>query len=365
MIHKELFPVYECAGTPYEIGFAHGSQAKAQIDATIDTYKAMFKDYSDIDWKKAKKYARKFIPTIEKYDPDIMEEIKGVAEGSGYDLEDILALNVRSEIVMQGSQVRAMSDGCTTFAFMPDETDTGEVIMGQNWDWKESIQKGCCILKIRQETKPDITMVTEAGIIGKIGLNSAGVGVALNALASDKVVEGEVIPLHIALRGVLNSVTLSDAIRAAGVMNLACCANFTMASAEGQAVAVEIGPGDIDVIYAENGYVTHTNHFYGPRMINVHDTGRIGLPDSYLRRGRINDLIRKMKSEGDGKVSIPKMKKILADHTGFPDSICRHNDVTESAAKTLCTVFSIIMNLDREEVYFAPGNPCECGFHLI
>lgn len=95
MIRKDLFPVIECSGTPYEIGYAHGSKAKAQVDATIATYRAMFKDYSNIDWEPAKRYARTFIPAITKYDPDIMEEIRGVADGSGYELEDILALNVR------------------------------------------------------------------------------------------------------------------------------------------------------------------------------------------------------------------------------------------------------------------------------
>ena len=289
-----------------------------------------------------------------------MEEIRGIAEGSKYALEDILALNVRSEIVLQGAQVNALDGGCTSFAFTPFRSASGETWLGQNWDWKMTEQKGCVILHIKQANKPDITMVTEAGIVGKIGYNSAGIGVALNALASDKIVEGKVIPLHIALRGVLNSVTLSDAIRAAGIMNLSCCANFTMASAEGQAVCVEIGPGDIDVLYAEDGYCTHTNHFYGPRMINVKDTGRISLPDSYLRLGRIRDMIKQI----EGKVTVQDIKHMLCDHVGYPDSICRHEDITEPAEKRFGTIFSIIMNLDREEMYFAPGNPCECGFHL-
>lgn len=361
MLNKDLFPIIECSGTAYEIGLAHGKYAKKQIDATIATYKAMFADYSNIDWVKAKRYALTFIPAIEAYDKEILEEIKGIADGSGYDLEDILALNVRSEIVLQGAQVNKMCDGgCTSFALMPRKTSTDETIIGQNWDWKMTEQKGMVILHILQKEKPDITMITEAGIVGKIGFNSAGIGVCLNALASDKLVEGPVIPLHIALRGVLNSVTLSDAIRSAGIMNLSCCANFTMASAEGQAVCVEIGPGDIDVIYADDGYCCHTNHFYGPRMINIKDTGRIGLPDSYLRLGRIRDLIK----AAPGKISIPDIKNMLCDHTGYPDAICRHEDILEPEEKRLGTIFSVIMNLDREEMYFAPGNPCQCGYHL-
>ena len=361
MICKDLAPVIECSGSPFEIGKAHGVQAKPQIDITIATYKAMFKDYSGIDWAKAKVYARTFIPAITAYDPDIMEEIRGVAEGSGYDLEDILALNVRSEIVMQGAQVNAM-DGCTSFAFTPDWTATGETYIGQNWDWKQTQQKAVVILHIKQAspTKPDITVATEAGIVGKIGYNSAGIGVCLNALGSDKVVQGQVLPLHIALRGVLNSVTLSDAIRASGTMNLSCCANFTMASASGQAVCMEIGPGDVDVIYAEDGYCAHTNHFYAPRLAHVRDTGRIAFPDTYLRLGRVRVYVKKL----DGKVSIGDLKNMLRDHVGHPDSICRHEDCLEPAEKRMCTLFSIIMVLDRGEMYFAPGSPCTYDYQL-
>lgn len=361
MIRKDLYPVIECSGSPFEVGKAQGVQAKAQIDVTIETYKTMFRDYADIEWTKAKAYARTFIPAITAYDPEIMEEIRGVAEGSGYDLEDILALNVRSEIVMQGAQVRAM-DGCTSFAFMPRMTATRETWIGQNWDWKLSQKPGMVILHIRQAqaTKPDVTVVTEAGIVGKIGCNSAGVGVCLNALGSDKVVEGQVLPLHIALRGVLNSVTLSDAIRAAGTMNLSCCANFTMASASGQAVCMEIGPGDVGVAYAEDGYCAHTNHFYTPRMVNVRDTGRVAFPDTYLRLGRVHDYVRQI----DGKVTIAHIKDMLRDHVGHPDSICRHEDELEPAEKRMCTLFSIIMVLDRGEMYLAPGSPCTYDYNL-
>ena len=40
-------------------------------------------------------------------------------------------------------------------------------------------------------------MVTEAGIIGKIGFNSAGIGICFNALGSSMKAEGQPIPLHI------------------------------------------------------------------------------------------------------------------------------------------------------------------------
>ena len=113
--NQTAFPYLRVEGTPYEVGFAHGAKGKDSIRTSIECYRGMFWDYSGIDWETAKKYALTFIPAIEHYDPDIMEEIRGIAAGSGFALSEILALNVQSEIVLQGSQVCAKLDGgCTS-----------------------------------------------------------------------------------------------------------------------------------------------------------------------------------------------------------------------------------------------------------
>jgi isopenicillin-N N-acyltransferase-like protein len=362
MLNKHLFPTIIASGTPYEIGLAHGKGAQKEIGVSVNTYKAMFRDYSKIKWEDACQYARTFIGAINEYDPDYMEEIRGIAEGSGYDITEILALNVRSEIVLQGGQVSGVNfDGCTSFVLTPCMTENGSTIVGQNWDWKMTEKAGCIIMHIKQQKKPNITMVTEAGIIGKIGLNSAGIGVALNALSSDEKVKGKVLPLHIALRGILDSVTLSDAIGATTKMNLSCCAHYMLGSAKGEGISLEVGPGIFDALYAEEGWLAHTNHFITPRLVNVRDTGRVILPDSFQRLGRMRTMIRSM----NRKITVSDLKTMLADHTSYPDSICRHEDELEPEGKRLGTIFSIIMDLDREEIYFAPGNPCNTEFHLL
>lgn len=356
MSKSNPFPYIYAEGTPYEIGFTIGEGGRENINKTIECYKKMFWDYSGVDWESAKAYGLTFISAIEKYDSDIMEEIRGIAEGSGFELGEILALNVRSEIVLQGKQVLSMLDGgCTSCAFTPYRTTDGKTLLAQNWDWKDVAKDALIIAEVHQVNKPNILMVTEAGIVGKIGFNSFGVGVCLNALGSDRSWDGETIPLHIALRGVLNSRTLSDAIDAAGRTPLACCANFTTASDSGQAIAIEIGPGEIDVIYAEKGYVVHSNHFYGPRTSHIRDTGRIAFPDTYLRLGRMNDLVNEL---CESKIQVEDIKNILKDHVGYPDAICRHEDPYEDPTKRIQTNFSIIMNLNERKMEYAPGCPC-------
>ena len=100
----------------------------------------------------------------------------GIADGAGAGYEDVLALNVRTEIAF-GLATSVPTDGCTSLAW---HTDRGSWL-GQNWDWMNAQKENMLLLVIE---KPDLTikMVTEGGIVGKIGLNSAGVGVLLNAV---------------------------------------------------------------------------------------------------------------------------------------------------------------------------------------
>ena len=354
---NETFPYLVLEGTPYEIGLAHGRQGREMIRAAFAYYSGMFRDYSGIDRDTACRYALTFVPAIEKYDRDIMEEIRGIAVGADMELAEVLALNVRSEIVLQGGQVTAaLGGGCTSCAVMPRRSADGHTVLAQNWDWKRNAANSLVVLEIRQQGKPDVLMFTEAGIVGKIGLNSAGIGVSLDALGSDRFPEGEAIPLHIALRGVLNSFTLSDAVGNAVRTPLACCANFMMAGASGQIIDLEIGPDGADAIYpGADGILTHTNHFFGPRTVHIRDTFAPTIPDTYLRLGRINDLFREL----DGKkVSAEDLQEILRDHTGRPDSICRHEDMREPAEKRLQTNFSVIMDLTERSVLYTPGAPC-------
>ena len=64
--------------------------------------------------------------------------MQGVAEGAGVKYEDILTLNVRTEIAFgnesqsQGGKV-GFSDGCTALSWNGMREDHG--LLGQNWDW--------------------------------------------------------------------------------------------------------------------------------------------------------------------------------------------------------------------------------------
>ena len=86
------FPYVQASGTPYEIGLAHGRGLRDQIINSIACYRAMFSDYSNLEWSRAKELSKRFVALIGEYDAAYLEEMRGVADGASLDFEDIAAV---------------------------------------------------------------------------------------------------------------------------------------------------------------------------------------------------------------------------------------------------------------------------------
>ena len=353
------FPFIEIEGTPYELGFQHGAAFKTQVQRSVACYQEMFRDYSDLSWDRAKLLSRRFIPMIEAYNADYLEEIRGVADGSGFTFEDILALNCRSELVWVGKEFDKIDGGCTTVAVNTDAGREGHAFLGHNWDWKTSQRDSLVTLKLHQKNgKPTIFTITEAGIIGKTGLNSAGLCLTLNALSTDQAPVG--LPLHIAMRGILDCETLAEAVGAATAMPLGCCANFMLGHKNGECIDVESENGDFDVLYPRDGILAHTNHFVSPRLPTGgrKDTTKYKLPDSFIRLGRADRLLRKKGTE----IGPEDIMEVLRDHVEYPAGICRHDDPKVEPGLRVGTVFSIVVDLTEGTLLLCPGNPCDTPY---
>lgn len=348
-------PVFRVSGPARERGRQYGALAREQIENTIRVYQKIFYHYANLTWDQVQQRARVFIPIIESFDPEIMEEIRGVAMGCNHLVEDIVALNSRTEL-MYG----ITSQECTAIGAGGAATGGNGTIIGQNWDWKKELRNSCVILEIVQPPRPTILMMTEAGIVGKIGLNDAGLGVCLNLLVSDS--DGSVsgVPIHIMLRGILNSRNIGNAVKLVAKHPRAGSSNYLIGERTGQIVSLEVSPKNFDVLFAEDGIMIHTNHFISPIMAK-HDTGKNILPDSLLRLGLAKQIIR----EEYGKLGVKGFKKIFRDHTNFPNSICRHADPADHVVEQIETVCSIIMDLESNTIYLAHGQPCQEDYNFV
>ncbi|KAM0431382.1 hypothetical protein ACHAPT_005359 [Fusarium lateritium] len=341
--------IVNASGTPYEIGLQHGQQAKDQVLGSLTYYGSLFKRTCDLEWPSVRQEATKYLDTLKKLCPQYLDELRGIADGAGVTLLDIVALNVRTEInfglFTEKPKLPIQLDGCTALAV---KTGEGPSFLSQNWDWQTRQGKNLVIYNVHQPGTdiPRFSIVTEAGIIGKIGLNERGVGVCLNAIKA-RGVDHTKWPVHLALRKVLESSSRQSAIDELAATGLAGSAHLLIADElgatglESTAKTVELLPAD------DQGVVIHSNHLL---LDHAGSEEQLWLLDSPQRRDRMQRLINDHFSSKQTDTT-PNLFKLFQDEKGYPNGINR-DGVGESSSETL---FNIIMNLSERTAEVAFG----------
>lgn len=205
------------------------------------------------------------------------------------------------------------------------------------------------IAKIHQQGKPSIQMVTEGGIIGKIGLNSAGVGVCLNAIKA-KGVNTTHIPVHLGLRLALESSSCADAVHQLQTLGMAASAHILIADPN-TAVGLEFSSSTFAQLLPDaNGRVVHSNHLLLEHP-GVKDT--VWIEDSVFREARMRSLADKLGAEGNVDPSWEAVSRLFEDEENVPTAICR----VQQAPSTSATLFNIVMDLKSKTAVVKLGRP--------
>jgi len=263
-----------------------------------DAYEEVFDRYASWSWDKVTEEPMRYVPPIHAVRPKYLREMHGMAEGSGLRFEDVLALNVRSEVMFAAKARQALSrpvsgaGECTAFAALPERSG-GHMLIGQNWDWLPHSFDTVAVLEARQIGRPAFVTVVEAGLLAKLGMNSAGVGLVTNAIVTDLDRGEPGIPYHVLLRSVLDSETVTDVLSGLQAGFRSSSANYLLASADGVALDVEAAPGDFSrlrVSGPEDGLLLHTNHLLQTQP-GVTDVSLWAMPDSAVRLQRARPLL--------------------------------------------------------------------------
>lgn len=354
------FPQITLTGTPYEKGFIHGSRCKEQVLASIRHYRSSFEDKKGLGWEDAQKLAQAFLPVFTGKYAKYLEEMRGIAEGAGVSFDEILTLNLRTEISYSGlsDSQKAGDHGCTAFSALAPATRDGLTLAGQTWDYAFEQRDASLIARIPAEgDTPAILLILEGGIVGGKGVNAAGISLTLNALVSKQHAIG--VPLHIRMRRVLECTTLNEAYMEATVTPIPMPANLIITHRDGQSLSLELDPSGVDVILPEDGMIVHTNHFYGPRMVLNHEHRVSG--STYMRLQRMRQLMK----AAAGDLTSADLESFCKDHVGYPTSICVHPDPKlppEAQKGAGATNYAFVADLTHGILRFVAGNPCEGEF---
>jgi isopenicillin-N N-acyltransferase-like protein len=363
------FPHVRVEGGPRERGTAYGQQAAARIARSIEAYGEVFRAYAAWDWGRVREEAARYEAPIAARFPAYLEEIRGIASGAGTDPIDILAINVRTE-VMFAAKARAAEavgrpdiPGCSAFCVLPAASPDGHTLVGQNWDWLLHCFDTVVVLEARQEEGPDFVTVVEAGLLAKTGMNSSGIGLVTNALVTDLDRGEPGLPYHVLLRAILDAETLSDAYAVLQSGFRSSSANYLVAHRDGLAVDVEAAPGDfsrLHLLFPEDGVLLHTNHFLSPRF-DGKDVSLWVMPDSPFRLERLREAV----ARAGGPIGLEVLRRVLADHANHPLGVCCHPDPRLTPLDQGATVASILMDLDARRMWVADGHPCTTPYREL
>ncbi len=299
--------------------------------------------------------------------------MEGLALGSNLRLLEIVALNVRYELMYSqfakiGTTAVANADGCTAFAALPEAVNNRHLLMGENWDWIPEVEG--LFLKIRNEKSPDVLSFTEAGVVGgKIGVNSAGIGLVINGMVSDHDNwERLKKPFHVTCSEILAAKTLPEAVSKITRGERSCSANYIVGQqtelGTGSVVDIEAAPSAVCKLSPKNGVIGHTNHFSDPDIVGVKQILDEEWTSTVHRYARIDTMLKEKRVD-DQKLSMSKAQEMLTDHNGRPESVCRHENTSLPRDERYRTVVSVIIDLYSKRLNATMGSPCENNYQSL
>jgi isopenicillin-N N-acyltransferase like protein len=386
-----MFPIIDLKplSTGFEAGQLYGAAAEKKIAYCIHAYSQVFADCG-IDWQQACTKAQDFAPIMGELWPQSLEQLQGIAAGSGQSLNSILALNCRSELIpakflaapslhapqahernrMLGIGAAGYPDWneCSALCVQPNaSTDQTSTWLAQNWDWMGGQRNALVILKGRTTLINDLTTpiqyatLTEAGMLAKIGLNQAGLAVGLNIIRSIHDGEQIGIAVHWLLSYLLRCTSVSQVSeqieRFAQRVGFAASSNIMCADANGAVATFELSPkGVAKISPAQSGVVVHTNHFIDSKLANYQaQYARSLSTDARLER------VGHLTTEPD--FDLESLQTVLRDEHEGVHAICRRPDMSLPAASRIESVAGVIINTTQKRFWVAPDIPSKVAFH--
>ena len=347
---------------PFTRGVQYGEQTKDLIRLGIEGYRRHFAKTLSQTWEEILKKSHLYLDLLDRDFPEELAEARGIAEGSGVDLDAIMALNCRYEILKLKNLPQEKE--CTSGAVLPEAARGGKTFLIKNWDYRPWVEDHALILDIDDTRGTHIVGLTEAGQFIRDGMNNHGVSVCGNNLTS-VFDTGEVgAPVTFVRRKALNCRDFAQACDVIKNSPRGVSCNILVASGEGKAVDLEATPGGVFALEPEAGIVTHANHMVaGAKYCTNHG--------SKFRDG----VLRRRLMEHHGELELKSLCSCLTDHemkpgwpTQYPESDCLeavcshipHGDV--DVDKIWKTIASSIYDLSDRVAYICKGCPCEGEF---
>jgi isopenicillin-N N-acyltransferase like protein len=353
------YPELEVAGSPREMGRAIGEALRDTIRAFSAVAIERVNKTTPVSRAEALRVAEATLPLAEEYAPDSVDELRGIADGSGLSLVEIALLQCRNQLLAQPTE------GCTSISLAPPYCETP--LLAQNWDADPALDDFTVVLTRRPTGKPAFTTLTQAGMIAYIGMAETGLGVCLNSLPAltrpapagrfQPPLSGAWgVPHYYTVRAIYESRSLDEAAAAVRRATRAIPASLMLCTPQGPA-NLEVTVGEVRVLeWSATGIGIHTNHCCHPALVPI-NADFPELIQSHDRFARVHALVADRPGPLTRAGGVGLLQSILRDKDGFPTSICRHANDRHPQHGFWESVFSVIMDPAAREMWITRGPP--------
>jgi isopenicillin-N N-acyltransferase-like protein len=333
------------SGKPRERGKQYGQRFKNPIRDFLDKEIVQLRAPT-ASRDELRRYAGQCIKAIQEYSPVIVEELEGMAEGSGLNLEELVLITLHEEVAgHKGSQLPAVTH-CTALAAAPPDTIDRHAYVGQNWDWMNSAYGLSSLLLWKRPEGPSVLAYSFPGLWVGAGLNSAGLALCWTWGNDMGIKAPRVgIPSYVLIAQMLYQDTLAGALKEAERAGHAGWFAFVLGDADGNLATVDGTPEKL-VIQRPRGHTARAS--YACREILG------GAPDQPLQLHpqcqRMFDLL----ASGKGKLDRSKIKSFFADHQS---TICKHPGFIQAGSPGF-TIDSMLFDCTAREAHLSRGPGC-------
>ena len=228
--HTDLY-ILHLNGTAFENGVQHGKLLRKEISELIGLWKqdleAKYQMPADT-FIKVFLDSTNYIPSIKKWTPELLDEVKGISKGSEIDFNTLFAFQLVDEIWTNARLIK-MPHHCTSIAVNNFLQDGGINFNAQTIDIPSFYHDYPVLLDIKDKTSGSSKLVmTFAGYIGINGLNE-NISVTENSLTALKsALNG--LPVAFVSRSILERKTFDDAVSFIKTIKHASGQNYIIAS---------------------------------------------------------------------------------------------------------------------------------------
>jgi isopenicillin-N N-acyltransferase like protein len=335
-----VIPLIETGGSWRDIGYDVGAGVREQLQCAAASCRT---ELGGIEPQEVVANIEPYVRITGEVAPDIIAELRGMAEGSGVAFETLFVLNAGAELTQSLGRFE-----CTVVGITAAGTTDGHVLLAHNEDATAGWGDLAYVIKAQPDAAPAFAAFTYAGLLLHQGVNAAGLGSVGNALYARDARPG--IPKLFQYRRAITQCSIEGAIRTVTDDRRAFGNNHLLATADGDLYDVEVSGSRWAMRSGGNGFLAHANHFTLPMMTNL-DRDE-DLLNSRLRQTRVETLLERDWGSLDACV----MRRLMADHANYPSSVCKHH-VPESDLD-YGTIGSVVIDVTDRALWACAGNPC-------